>query len=259
MLGMGTWGMGGKWEQDPSNVKESIEVLRSGLDMGFRLIDTAELYGEGLTEKIVGEAIKRYKREDIFLISKVWKTNLHYADVLRAAGGSLKRLRTDYIDLYLVHWLSDDVPLEETMRAMEFLVDEGLVRSVGVSNFSTRLIKEAQKYLNHTKLAANQIEYNLIERSAEKDTISHCQANDIKVIAHRPLAKGKLAAEQSELLKNLAQKYNKTPIQVALNWLISQDIVAIPKAGSVEHLKENYGALGWKFYDDDMALLRNTF
>lgn len=259
LLGMGTWGMGGKWEKDSSNIKESVEILRAGLDVGIRLIDVAELYGEGMTEEIVGEAIQGYKREEIFIISKVWKIHLRYDDVLKAAEGSLKRLRTDYIDLYLVHWPNEEVPLKETMKAMEYLADKGLAHHIGVSNFSVALMKEAQKYLEHTKLAANEVEYNLIERSVEQDIIPYCRANNIQVIAYRPLAKGKLAEEHNELLRNLAKKYDKTPVQVALNWTMSKGIVAIPRASSVEHLKENYGALGWSLDAEDIESLIKNF
>lgn len=255
LLGMGTWGMGGKYERDPSNAKESVEILKAGLDLGIRLIDVAELYGGGLTEEIVSEAIKDYKREDIFIISKVWKDNLRYEDVLKAIQGSLKRLKTGYIDLYLVHWPNDEIPLSETMRAMEYLADEGLARYIGVSNFSVELLKEAQNRLDHAKIAANQIEYNLIERSAEKDIIPYCQKNGIKVIAYRPLARGGLAGSENKTLEALAQKYNKTPAQIALNWIIFKDIVAIPKAGSIAHLKENYGALGWSLEAEDVIAL----
>lgn len=247
--------MGGKFEKDPSNFDESIKILRSGLDMGIKLIDVAEIYGQGLTEEIVGEAISGYDRKDIFIISKVWKTNLRYGDVLKAMQGSLKRLKTDYIDLYLVHWPNDEIPLSETMRAMEHLADEGLARNIGVSNFSVELLKEAQSHLNHSKIAANQIEYSFVERSAEKDIIPYCRANGLKVIAYRPLARGILAESQNKKLAELAEKYDKTPAQVALNWIISQDIAVIPKAGSIAHLQENLGALGWKLDENDLIAL----
>ena len=255
LLGMGTWGMGGKYEKDPSNFDESVKILRAGLDMGIKLIDVAELYGQGLTEEIVGEAIAGYAREDIFIISKVWKTNLRYDDVLKAMQGSLERLKTDYVDFYLIHWPSEDIPLAETMRAMEELADKGFARNIGVSNFSVELLKEAQSHLKRAKIAANQIEYNLIERSAEKDVIPYCKENGIKVIAYRPLARGNIASSQNKALEALAQKYNKTPAQIALNWITSKEIVAIPKAGSIAHLRENCGALGWKMSEADYIAL----
>ncbi|MBI2045834.1 MAG: aldo/keto reductase [Parcubacteria group bacterium] len=258
-LGMGTWGMGGKYERDESNIEQSISILKQGLALGIRLIDTAELYGEGLTEEIVGQAIKGHNREDIFLITKVWKTNLRHDAVLAAAEKSLKRLQTDYIDLYLIHWPNEAAPLLETMRALEELVSNKKVRHIGVSNFSVPIMEEAQSYLSKTTLAANQIEYSLLERSAEKEIIPFCKENNIKVIAHRPLAKGKLALEQKEILNTLSKKYQKTPIQIALNWLISQDIVVIPKTANAGHLKEICGAVGWRLEETDTGLLKSDF
>lgn len=254
-IGMGTWGMGGKYEQDPTNVQESIEALRYGLELGFRLIDTAELYGAGLTETIVGEAIRGYRREDIFIISKVWKTNLHYHDVIGAAEGSLRRLGINYIDLYLVHWPNETMPLTETMRAMEYLGGCGLIRNLGVSNFSADQMRQAQTALRHMPLAASQFEYNLLERSAEKEIIPFCRANHIKAIAHRPLTKGVMQWSKSEIMRLLGKKYGKTSSQIALNWLICRDLVPIPKSASPAHLLENYGALGWRLEDRDLSAL----
>lgn len=256
LLGLGTWGMGGKFERDKSNQQESLGALRYGLHLGFRLIDTAEVYGQGLAEEIVGEAIQNIPRQEIFLVSKVWKDHLRPDDVIAAAKQSLKRLGTDYIDLYLVHWPSDTIPLSETMPAMEELVKQGLVRHIGVSNFTVPLLEEAIRYLTSATIVANEIEYNLATRAAEKDVIPFCKNHDIKIIAHRPLAKGLLSASDNTLVNALAKKYQKTLTQIALNWLISQDIVAIPKAGSKAHLEENWEAIGWKMEDADITALK---
>ncbi|MCR4276196.1 MAG: aldo/keto reductase [Candidatus Parcubacteria bacterium] len=256
-LGMGTWGMGGTWERNPDNIDVSIEALRFGLSLGLKIIDVAELYGGGLSEEIVGRAIAG-RREEAYLISKVWKTNLRYDDVLRAAHGSLKRLNTDYLDLYLVHWPSEEMPLSETMRAMEHLVDENLVRAIGVSNFSPQLMEEAQSYLKHTAIIAHEFEYNLLTREAEHEVIPYCRAHDIDLIAYRPFAKGALTQHTNVLLEELAKKYDKTPNQIALNWIISQDIVAIPKSSSEAHIKENADALGWELSPQDIERLRSA-
>ncbi len=252
LLGLGTWGMGGRFERDENNKQESIQALKTGLDLGFRLIDTAEIYAQGLSEEITGEAIKNYQRQDVFIVTKVWQDNLHYEDVLSSAKQSLARLQTDYIDLYLVHWPNENIPLSETMPAMEKLVDDGLVKHIGVSNFSVHLMQEAQKYLDHTKISANQIEYNFINRSAEQDIIPFCKNYSIKVIAYRPLATGEIVNSDNQTLRSLALKYKKTPTQISLNWLISQNIVAIPKATSKTHMEENLGALGWKIEQGDV-------
>ncbi|MFH1325855.1 MAG: aldo/keto reductase [Candidatus Falkowbacteria bacterium] len=258
LLGLGTWGMGGRLERDESNKQESIQALKTGLDLGFRLIDTAEIYAQGLSEEIVGEAIKNYQRQNIFITTKVWQGNLHYKNVLSAAKQSLARLQTNYVDLYLIHWPNENIPLSESMSALEKLVDNGLVKHIGVSNFSVDLMQKAQKCLDHTKISANQIEYNLINRSAEQVIIPFCKQNDIKVIAYCPLAKGALTDNNSnnKTLQLLAVKYKKTPTQIALNWLISQNIVAIPKAINRTHMEENLGALGWKLERGDVKGLK---
>lgn len=258
LLGMGTWGMGGKFERDESNIDASINALRHGLSLGMNLIDVAEIYGEGLTEEIVGKAIEETNREDVYVISKVWKTNLHHDDVLHALEGSLKRLKTDYIDLYLVHWPNEEIPLSETMSAMELLLTQKKIRAIGVSNFSVAQMEEAQSYLKNAKLAANQIEYNLGNQIAGADIIPYCFLHDIRVIGYRPFAKGALAGKVGDVQQSLAEKYNKTPNQIALNWIMSQNITAIPKSSTIAHLSENAGALGWKLSDTDVAMLRTA-
>lgn len=255
LLGMGTWGMGGKFERDDSTVDRSLEVLGLGLSLGLSLIDTAELYGEGLTEEIVGRAIKGHAREDIFLISKVWKTHLAYDDVLRAAEGSLTRLDTSYIDLYLVHWPNEEVPLRETMRALERLVSEGKVRAIGASNFSVADMESARSVLIATPFSTNQVEYSLLHQEARAEVIPYCRAHDINIIAHRPLAKGILSKTHDATLDMLAKKYGKTTNQIALAWIMSQSITAIPATLDPEHLEENYGALDILLKNEDRKLL----
>lgn len=258
LLGIGTWGMGGKFEKDTSNIEESIHAIQYGLKLGMRMIDVAEIYGEGLTEEIVGSAIKGVDREKVFIVSKVWKTNLHHADVINACTQSLRRLDTDYIDLYLIHWPNPEIPLSETMPALEQLYDEGKIRAIGVSNFTPELIDEAETYLTHTHVVANQIEYNLMHHEADKDIIPHCTTHDIQVIGYRPFAKGIITERHTTLMDTLAQKYQKTPNQIALNWIMSQGISAIPKTSSKAHLEENMGALGWEMDKEDIEALRHA-
>lgn len=255
---MGTWGMGGKFERDDSNFDESVAILRYGFELGITLVDVAELHGEGLTEQIVGEAMRGFPRETITVISKVSRDHLSYDDVLKAAERSLERLQTDYIDLYLIHKLPPHArePARETLSAMESLMKKGIVRHIGVSNFNAIQMEQASRYLTNTRLEASEIEYNLVYQEAGNETIPYCTKNDIHVIAHRPLAKGLLTASKNELLEKISKKYDKTYSQIALNWIISQNITAIPKAGSPEHLKENVGALGWTMEKEDIELLR---
>jgi diketogulonate reductase-like aldo/keto reductase len=180
--------------------------------------------------------------------------------VRRACEGSLKRLGTSYLDLYLAHAFSDTVPLAETMRAMDRLVDEGLVRAIGVSNFSPKHVAEAQA-LSHHKIVCNQVHYSLSTREPERaGLLDYCQVNDVFLVAYRPIEKGHIAAHPPNVLKEIAVKYQKTPTQIALNWLFSQkNVVAIVMSRSAEHLKENIGAVGWHLSDEDIEALRNAF
>ena len=144
-IGMGTWEIGGERERDDSHDKESIAAIRKAIELGIHLIDTAELYGDGHCEEVVGEAIKPFSREELFIVSKVWHNHLHHDDVIKAAENSLKRLQTDWIDLYLIHWPNPEVPLIETMQALEKLVERKLIRFIGVSNFDISEVEEANR------------------------------------------------------------------------------------------------------------------
>jgi diketogulonate reductase-like aldo/keto reductase len=271
VLGIGTWGIGGELEADRTYDKENVLAIKTAIKLGMTHIDTAELYGNGHTEELVGEAIQDFKREQLFITTKVKPENLRYNDVISAAKRSLKRLRTNYIDLYLVHAPNPDIPMEETMKAMDYLVENKLVRFIGVSNFSVKQLKEAQPNTKH-KIVANQIEYNLLTRdkgtghppyytiNMESEIIPYCQKNGIIVIAYKPLARGELAKPGIKILDELAKKYNKTPVQIAINWLISKpNIVAISKATKIEHIKENLGAIGWKLSIEDVHRLDHEF
>ncbi|MBS7652190.1 aldo/keto reductase [Candidatus Bathyarchaeota archaeon] len=260
VLGLGTWGIGGWETPDPSGDDENIASLRAGIELGMTHIDTAEMYGGGHCEEVVGEAIKPYDRDELFITTKVWRTHLRYDDVISAIKGSLRRLGLDYVDLYLVHWPNPKVPLKETMRAMELCAEEGYTRFIGVSNFGRPLLEEAQSYLKEHRLVADQVEYNLLEQGPRENLLPYCQREGIMLIAYTPLAKGRLAMPGSPMLDEMAEKYGKTPGQIALNWLIFQDwIVAIPKASKIEHLKENLGAVGWRLSPEDWRKLGEAY
>ena len=207
-VGMGTWRIGGYYSRDSTHDDEAVLALRRGIELGMYLIDTAEMYGAGHAEEIVGEAIKPFPREEVFIVSKVLPENLHYGDVIRAAQGSLKRLQTDWIDLYLIHFPNPRIPLRETMEAMEKLVEANLIRYVGISNFGVSLIEEARSYLSKNDIAVNQVEYSLLERSIEKDVLPHCIERRITVMAYTPLGMGELS--RNEFLQELGKKYKKT-------------------------------------------------
>lgn len=270
-IGLGTWKIGGEERANTRNDRENILAIKTAIKLGITHIDTAEMYGNGHTEELVGEAIQEFRRDKIFVTTKVKPENLRYNDVISAAKRSLKRLRTSYIDLYLIHAYNPDIPVEETMKAMDYLVKNKLVRFIGVSNFSVEQIEEAQRYTNY-KIVANEIEYSLLYRESgtdkvpfrtvntESKIIPYCQQNDIIVIAYRPLAQGELTKAGIEMLDELAKKYSKTPSQIALNWLICKpNIVAIPKATKTEHIRDNIGATGWKLRERDIHRLDREF
>ena len=264
VLGLGTWRIGGDGNSpDYSKDQESITAIVEAVKLGYTHIDTAEQYGAGHCEELVGEAIKGFDREKLFITTKVMSKNLQYDDVIRSCKKSLERLQTSYIDLYLIHAPNKDISLEETMKAMDHLLDINLVKFIGVSNFNVETLKEAQKYSKH-KIVANQIEYSLMTRNKgrygdsidmESETIPYCQKHDIIIMAERPIERGALL-KPNPVLDALAENYGKTKAQIAINWLISKpNIITIPKSSDVNHLKENLGAIGWKLTEEDLATL----
>lgn len=259
VLGQGTWRMGGVDTPDTANDDADIAAIRRGIATGLCHIDTAEMYAGGHAEELVGIAMKGQgiRRADYFLTDKVWKTHLRYDDVLRAAEASLKRLGTDYIDLYLIHQVNPDVPEEETIRAMNRLKREGVIRHIGVSNFSEERLKRAQA-ASDAPIVANQLHYNLRIREIEQcGLLDYCRSQGIMVIAWRPLRGLDLTLP---LIVALAEKYGKTPSQIALNWLLCQEnVVTITKAANPLHLAENMGALGWALEKEDAERLRREY
>jgi diketogulonate reductase-like aldo/keto reductase len=243
-LGLGTW-----------QYRGGIEPLRAGIAMGASFIDTAESYG---TEEIVGQAILGV-RKDVFLATKVSPRHFKRADVFAAAEASLKRLNTDYIDLYQLHWPNYTIPIDETMGAMEQLVDTGRVRFIGVSNFYVHDLKNAQKALTRHKIVSNQVRYSLIDRSIESGLLEYCQQHNITIIAHSPLATGLArirAKDPRRVIDKVAQAKLKNVAQVALRWCVSKEgIVAIPKANSIEHVKENCAACDFELSREELDLL----
>ena len=256
VLGMGTWQMGGRMERDSRNDDAGqIQALKTGLDLGFNLIDTAESYADGKAEELVGEAIRGYDRGKLFLTSKVWKTHVAYDDVLRAAENSLKRLGTDYLDLYLYHQVNNEVPLKETMRAFDRLVSEKLVRHIGVSNFALERFKRAQACAEH-KIVVNQIHYSLSVREPESELLPWLQENDVMIQAWRPLR----GVPDCALLNELCAKYGKTKSQIALNWLIMQkNSVTITASSSARHSQDNLDAAAFEMAPSDVELLMRDF
>jgi diketogulonate reductase-like aldo/keto reductase len=264
VLGVGTWRMGGVYRADMRHDKQAILAIKTAVRLGMTHIDTAELYGNGHAEELVGEAIQEFPREELFITTKVKRENLRHAEVISAAKKSLQRLRTDYVDLYLVHAPNPRIPIEETMKAMDHLVKNNSAKFIGVSNFTVDQIREAQEFAEN-KIVANQVEYNLLTRNSGQSTrdveskiIPYCQRNGIMVIAYRPFARGGLTLHGTELLIGLEEKYHKTQAQIVLNWLVSKpNVVTIPKALRVEHIRENLGAIGWRLSKEDERRLDN--
>lgn len=248
-IGFGTWKIGGGyWNPDYSMDSYYIEILKYVISKGINVIDTAEMYGGGHSEELVGKSIQDLDRDGIFIITKVWSNHLRYDDLIRSAKNSLRRLNSKYIDLYLIHWPNSSVPLEGSIRAMEELVDQGIVNCIGVSNFDVKLLEEAMSLTKKYEIVANEIEYNVENKSAEKDVIPFCERNNIKVIAYSPLARGNI--KNNKILDEIGRKYNRTSVQVALNYLMRRSI-PIPKASSKDHIDEILGALGWNLSDED--------
>ncbi|MFA5050781.1 MAG: aldo/keto reductase [Patescibacteria group bacterium] len=259
--GFGTWQMGGRKERDFQNDdKADINAIKTAIDLGITHIDTAELYADGYTETLVAQAIKGYERSKLFIVSKVGFSCLSYSGILEACKNSLKRLQTDYLDLYLLHRYNPEIPLKESIQALSELKDAGLVKEIGVCNFGPEHLKEAQTYTKH-KIVCDQVHYNLQFREPEKSgLLDYCQKNDVMLIAWRPTGKGDLLQEIPEVLKTICDKYKKTPAQIAINWLISQqNVVTLSKTRNKEHFLENLGALGWNMKKEDIEKLRKEY
>ncbi len=251
-LGQGTWFMG-----DRSDLKaEEIRALRRGIDLGMTLIDTAEMYGNGAAETLVGTAIQ-HCRDDVFLVSKVLPSHAHLEGTIAACEASLKRLRTDRIDLYLLHWRGH-VSIVETIDAFNQLVDAGKILHWGVSNLAQNDMQELVNVPGGSAVQTNQVLYNLSRRGIEFDLLPWCRQRNMPIMAYSPVEQGRLLTHPT--LSALANSYQATPAQVALAWLLRQDgIIAIPKAGKQNHVEDNHRALDLALSDDDLAMLDHIF
>ena len=234
--------------------EEKVAALRAGLDAGINMIDTAEIYG---SEPLVAEAIEGRPREDLFIATKVMVIHLRRDALVRSLERSLSKLKLGYVDLYQVHQPSPFVPISETMAAMEEMVDRGLVRHVGVSNFSLKQMTEANHALKKYRLASNQMPYHLADRRMEREILPYCRKENMVLLAYFPLGHGKLVSDAA--LTTMGRKYGKSPPQAALNWLISKDnVLPIPRASRKEHVLDNVGSVGWRMSDEDIASLERS-
>ncbi len=252
VLGLGTWRMG----EAGSRGAEIVGALRLGIDLGMNLIDTAEMYGEGGAEELVGKAIAG-RRQDIFLVSKVYPQNASRKGVVAACERSLKRIGTDYLDLYLLHWRGE-VPFAETIAGFQELTSTGKIRHFGVSNFDVGDLQEWWQTPGGNATASNQVLYNLARRGVEWDLMPWCRKRRVPVMAYSPVDQGRLLAKRG--LKEVAQRRGVSPAQVALAWLLHQEgVVVIPKAARLEHVRENRAALDLALTPEELWELDRTF
>ena len=261
VLGQGTMGLGGFLATDKDDDSVYIKAIKLGIDYGLTFIDTAEVYGNGHAEKLVGRAVKK-QRSRVFIATKVSPEHLAYEDIIQACEGSMKRLATDYIDLYQIHWPNPVIPIKETMEAMKYLREQGKIRFIGASNFSLEQIRESMEIFGKEGFISVQSEYNLFDRSIECDILPFCEENDLLTIAYSPLDQGYIAQGNSgiEILDNIAQKYGKTRSQIVLNWLIRHtNVIAIPKAVNAEHIKQNAVAADFEIDQADIQTIDRTF
>jgi diketogulonate reductase-like aldo/keto reductase len=254
VIGMGTWEIG-----DVQNDGRALEIqaLRRGIELDMTMIDTAEMYGYGNAEKLVGQAIKGM-RDEVFIVTKVSPQHFGYDDLLSSCEGSIRRLGVEHIDLYLLHWPSRQVPIGETMKAMEELVSRGKIRYIGVSNFSVAQTLAAREALPRSEIACNEVRYSLTHRTIESELLPFCEKERLTVMAYSPLDTGKIPT--SKVPRSLLDKYEMTPAQLMLNWVTYEEaVVAIPKAAKVEHVEENAAAVSSRISADDYQVLSRAF
>lgn len=256
-LGQGTWNMGEK----PAARNAEVAALQAGIDLGMTLIDTAEMYADGGAEEVVADAITG-RRPSIYLVSKVFPHNASRTGVKEACERSLKRLNTDYLDLYLLHWRGN-IPLEETLEGFEALKRAGKIRDYGVSNFDLDDMQQAHSLPGGAAIVTNQVLYNLAKRGVEWNLLPWAQEKGLPIMAYSPLES--IADEQRALLGHptlqlVATRHGATPAQIALAWLLRQDqVIAIPKAASQEHVRQNFAAQEIRLTADDLAELDRAF
>ena len=254
VLGIGTWGLA----ERPGHRLEEIAALQMAVDLGMTVIDTAEMYAGGAAEELIAEALGNRRRE-IFLVSKVLPQHATRRGTVSACEASLRRLNTDHLDLYLLHWRGT-VPLEETLAAFERLQRQGKIRHWGVSNFDVDDMEELVSLTANAdaNVASNQVLYNLTRRGTEYDLLPWCRKRRISIMAYSPIERGRLAKDPT--VKAMAKRLDATPAQVALAWVLRQPgVVAIPKAAHSEHVREDRGALDIQLASEDLNELDDAF
>ena len=259
-IGYGTWTIGGGMTPDPSRDTRSLTALRSALELGYTHFDTAEMYASGHSEELLGQSVREsgISRESLFITSKVSASHLRYDDLLHSFENSLRRLKMDYLDLYLIHWPSRGFLLSESFRALNQLVREGRVRHIGVSNFDLSLLKQAQAE-SEASIFTNQVSYSLKDRSCvQNGVLEYCQANDILITAYSPVEEGRLHI--NSIMQASADAHDVTPYQIALAWLISQPrVITIPMSFNPKHQGENLAAADIELNAEEIKQLNQVF
>ncbi|MEK6750802.1 MAG: aldo/keto reductase [Chloroflexota bacterium] len=257
-IGFGTWKIGGGSSADPTTDSISTAALHSALEIGYTHFDTAEMYANGHAEELLGRAIRnsQIKREALFITTKVTPSHLQYDEVLRSCENSLRRLQTDYVDLYLIHWPSAGMKLADTFRALNKLVRDEKVKHLGVSNFNLKLLKESQA-LSETPIITNQVPYSLSDRSYVKNgMLEYCQKNDILLTAYSPIDEGRLGSNKT--LEAIAEAHGATTFQIGLAWVISQPrVITIPMSANPKHIRENFAAADIELTENEIEKLTN--
>jgi len=260
VYGMGLWQMGGgRWQSDTSRDAQEILAIQKAIELGVTHFDTAESYGAGHSEELLGEAIRGHQREKLVIATKLSGRHGRRDQLLRSFEGSLKRLGTSYVDLYLLHYYPPaGITISETMATLDKLVTEGAIRNIGVCNMTPNRFVEAQRH-SANKLVCNQVHYSVQTREAElAGVIEQSQQQDVMCVAWRPLELGVL--EPSGLLERVGDKYGMSPYQTAVSWLISQpNVVTLVKTSTLEHLRENLEAVTMQMEPEDVELLRARF
>ena len=253
VMGLGTWAMGGRSTPDRSQDERALQAIRAALSIGYTHIDTAEMYANGHTEELVGQAIRNVDRSQLFITTKVRPPNLSYHRTLDSIDGSRQRLGVESIDLFLIHW-RDATPLAETFRALNEAVKAGKIRYLGVSNFDVAEMKEAQA-LSQTPIVTNQVPYSLTTRRyVQNGVIPYCQENNIVVTAYSPVEEGQLPVQN--VLAEIATAHKSTPYQIALAWLVQQPrVITIPMSHNPVHLQQNWDAAAITLTPEEMARL----
>jgi diketogulonate reductase-like aldo/keto reductase len=252
VLGLGTWHLA----EDPRRRKTEITALQLGIDLGMSLIDTAEMYGNGASEQLVGEAIAG-RRDEVFLVSKVLPNHASRHETIAACEGSLRRLRTDHLDLYLLHWRGP-VPLEQTVDAFTTLMHDGKIKHWGVSNFDVADMDELTLVPGGGAVTTDQVLYNLAHRGIEWDLLPWCRTRHIPIMAYSPIQRGRLLVHPA--IRRIAVRHDASPAEIALAWVIRQDgVIAIPQAGTPEHVREDHDALDVHLTKEDLRELNEVF